>query len=186
MTGAAAAAESSGAREARRGEPSRASPSQHLPGDTAATGRARSPPLRGSHLPRGPPPATAPGQLRSTHPQPRERAFAGCRPADRSARKMQPPPAPRFRVLPVTRLCLCLLRSGSAGPALRITPRKAHGVPLTGREGRGEAGVGRAGDKRSRLGDPEFSRGFRPRAPALREFQPRRKNVGGREREERE
>lgn len=55
---AAGAAESSGARGVSS---SRAGPSQHLPGDTIATGRRRAPPPRGSCLSsRGPPPTSSP------------------------------------------------------------------------------------------------------------------------------
>nr|XP_012417837.1 PREDICTED: basic proline-rich protein-like [Odobenus rosmarus divergens] len=77
-----------------RASSSRAGRSQHLPGDTAATGRARTPPRCGRHTsslrprPRRPPQTHSPGG-----------ASAGCRSAHRSATPTPPLPAPRFRVL---------------------------------------------------------------------------------------
>lgn len=170
---------------ARRGaSSSRASPSQHLPGDTAATGRARSPPPRGSRLPlRGPPPATAPASSDPHTPHPAS-AFAGCRPADRSARKTQPLPAPRFRVLPHATLLLPPpLRQRR--PGFAHYPRQTHGVPLTG-EGRGGAGKGgEVGDRRSRRGDLSSREGSGLGRLLCGNFKLSAKERRGREKEER-
>lgn len=162
---------SPGGREARR-ELLRASPSQHLPGNT---GWAHTPPLRGSCFSACRPTTSRPPQSH-THPPPTRvlSPAAGLHTAQRLKRRHCP--ASVLSLAPRDSAAY----SWTAPALLCVLPWADRLSPTHTREGREGEGKGRrrAEKEERRTGREEeiaatetkFSRGFRPRAPAPREF----------------
>lgn len=115
---------------------------------------------------------------RSHRPTPAASAFAGCRPADCSATKTQPPPAQRFRVLPYATLPPPLRqRWVDFAHYSRQTGRVPHA--WEGRRGAGKGGERWEMERRSRRRDLSSRECSGLWAPALREFSNSSKKLGG-------